>query len=73
VQLDAYRVGPTGDLVAAAGTFERAFALPPGGAVIARPDGHLAWSAAGVIDDAPDVIEDMLTRLLCRKGAGHFA
>jgi 2-polyprenyl-6-methoxyphenol hydroxylase-like FAD-dependent oxidoreductase len=73
VQLDAYRVGPSGDLVAAAGTFGRAFALPPDGAVIVRPDGHLAWSAAGLVEGAPDVIEDVLTRVLCRKGAARPA
>jgi 2-polyprenyl-6-methoxyphenol hydroxylase-like FAD-dependent oxidoreductase len=68
VPVDAYHIGPRGDLVAAAGTFERGFALPPDGAVIVRPDGHLAWSAAGPVADAPDVIEDVLTRALCRKG-----
>jgi 2-polyprenyl-6-methoxyphenol hydroxylase-like FAD-dependent oxidoreductase len=69
VRLDAYQIGPSGDLVAAADAFERGFALPAGGAVIVRPDGHLAWSAAGVVDGAPDVIEDVLARVLCRKGA----
>lgn len=67
VELEAHRIGPSGDLVAPAGTFERGFALSSDGAVIVRPDGHLAWSAAGVVDGASDVVEGVLSHLLCRK------
>lgn len=70
VDVDAYRIGPSGDLVAPAGTFEHGFALPPDGAVMVRPDGHLAWSAAGVPGDAAAVVEDVVIRVLGRNRRG---
>ncbi|HEX7104887.1 MAG TPA: FAD-dependent monooxygenase [Acidothermaceae bacterium] len=66
VQVDAYRVGRNGDLVADDEAFEAAFALPADGAAIVRPDAHVAWRADGAVDGAASVVEDAMLRLLCR-------
>jgi 2-polyprenyl-6-methoxyphenol hydroxylase-like FAD-dependent oxidoreductase len=66
VPLPAYRVGPDGDLVDADGAFPDAFGVGRDGAVLARPDGVLAWRAASSATDPAGEVEGALRRLLFR-------
>jgi 2-polyprenyl-6-methoxyphenol hydroxylase-like FAD-dependent oxidoreductase len=66
VDLRPYQVGPDGELVAEEGTFSRACGAGPDGAVLIRPDGVLAWSAAGRVDDPAGALGAALARVLCR-------
>jgi hypothetical protein len=66
VPLPAYRVGPAGDLVDADGAFPGAFGVGRDGAVLARPDGVLAWRAASSATDPAGEVEGALRRLLFR-------
>jgi putative polyketide hydroxylase len=43
VQIDAFLVGPKGDLVAPKGTFESAAGVHPEGAILVRPDDFVVW------------------------------
>lgn len=47
VALERYRVGDDGDLVDLNGDFRACYGLEGGGAVLVRPDGHVAWRSAG--------------------------
>jgi len=67
ITLPAYRVGPDGDLVCPAGEFETAYGTVPGGAVLIRPDGVLAWRSVPDADPAA-ALEPALRRLLARDG-----
>ena len=41
-----------------------------GGMGLSQPETDICpYSAAGLVEGAADVIEDVLTRVLCRKGA----
>jgi putative polyketide hydroxylase len=48
------------------GRFAEAFGLSPSGAVIVRPDGHVAWRAVGDIAASPDTVQRVMSALLCR-------
>jgi 2-polyprenyl-6-methoxyphenol hydroxylase-like FAD-dependent oxidoreductase len=66
VTLRAYQVGPDGDLVAEESTFCRACGVGPDGAVLVRPDGVLAWSAGGRVENPADALGTALRQVLCR-------
>ncbi|MET8293584.1 MULTISPECIES: FAD-dependent oxidoreductase [unclassified Streptomyces] len=68
-RLDAYTVGsaPEADLVQPEGAdWEELHELPPGGAVLVRPDGFVAWRSEGPAADPRGALQDALTRLLRR-------
>jgi hypothetical protein len=52
--------------VDADGAFPGAFGIGRDGAVIARPDGVLAWRSASSVPDAAGAVEGALRRLLFR-------
>src|SRR5690606_14895536 len=56
IGLRGYRVGPGADLVADAQAFTQATGIGPGGVVLVRPDGVLAWSAAEPAADPVDAV-----------------
>jgi 2-polyprenyl-6-methoxyphenol hydroxylase-like FAD-dependent oxidoreductase len=45
IPLRCYAVGPSGPLIDAAGTWPSLYGVGPDGAVLVRPDGHVAWRA----------------------------
>jgi 2-polyprenyl-6-methoxyphenol hydroxylase-like FAD-dependent oxidoreductase len=61
ITLDAYQVGSHGDLVTAAGEFERTHGVAADGAVLVRPDAVLAWRSRGA---ATDPVHELI-RALC--------
>jgi hypothetical protein len=64
VGLCGYRVGA--DLVADAQAFTAAVGIGPGGVVLVRPDGVLAWSAAEPVADPVDAVAAVARQVLCR-------
>ena len=67
VRLDAYRVGGGGDVADPTGRFAEVFGTGEEGAVLVRPDGFVAWRARAAQDDARDVLENVLGRVLARS------
>src|SRR5690606_138418 len=64
VPLAAHRVGDPG-LADPTGTFAATYGLEPDGAVLVRPDGHVAWRSAGGAAPA-DALRTALARVLAR-------
>jgi 2-polyprenyl-6-methoxyphenol hydroxylase-like FAD-dependent oxidoreductase len=64
IPLDCYHVGTDGDLDAKNQQFERAYAVPAGGALIVRPDGVVAWRSGEADPDPEQQISDAMARLL---------
>ena len=63
--IDTYQVGAAGLFDPAANTdhsFEVAYGIGSGGAVVLRPDGHVAWRTAEAVD--PARAEEILTSLV---------
>ncbi|MFJ6748838.1 FAD-dependent oxidoreductase [Streptomyces sp. NPDC091266] len=70
VPLEAYRVGtrPDDDLAPAdgAGDWAEIHGTNPGGAVLVRPDGFVAWRAEGPVADPEAALHEVMGFLLCR-------
>jgi hypothetical protein len=66
VALDTYRVGS--DVDDPGGGFLPAYGMTPGGAVLVRPDGFVAWRSRGPAADeaAAPTVGPALARALCR-------
>ena len=66
LSLDTYRVGVvSADLVDVDGRWAVAYGVPPGGAVIVRPDGFVGWRTRSFEHLSPDKLEVVMRRLLC--------
>jgi hypothetical protein len=68
VPLDAYCVGE--DVTDADGKFETLYGTGPGGAVLVRPDGFVAWRSSTPHSSANDELADALRRALGRSSGG---
>jgi 2-polyprenyl-6-methoxyphenol hydroxylase-like FAD-dependent oxidoreductase len=66
VGLDAYLIGPGGELGAGDGRFSEVYGTGAKGAVLVRPDGFVAWRTSGARDDAEDVLAGVVDRVLAR-------
>jgi putative polyketide hydroxylase len=66
IDLDAYCVGSTGDLIDLDGRWCRAYGVTSRGAVLVRPDGFVGWRADGSEEPQERTLEWVLNRLLCR-------
>jgi hypothetical protein len=66
IELDVHRIG-AGELTDPDGNFGAAYGIEPGGAVLVRPDGFVAWRArtGGVTSSAE--ISSALASILCRQ------
>jgi 2-polyprenyl-6-methoxyphenol hydroxylase-like FAD-dependent oxidoreductase len=68
--LDAYLVNDgTGELEDAGSDFGAAYGISPGGAVLVRPDGFVAWRAADAAGATAEAMTGVLSRALCRPEA----
>lgn len=65
LELEAHVVGRDG-LSDREGRFASAHGLTSSGAVLVRPDGFVAWRAAGMVDDPVHALSSALTRVLMR-------
>jgi hypothetical protein len=66
VHLEAHRIGPDEALADQTGAFPDTYGVAPDGAVIVRPDGVVAWRAAGAVEDPRAELEQVMRRLLFR-------
>jgi putative polyketide hydroxylase len=67
--LVAYAVGTDGDLADPDGHWHDAYGIDPDGAVLVRPDGHVAWRSRAGSSNPADVLRSALDRLLGRMPA----
>ncbi|GHP01008.1 FAD-binding monooxygenase [Reticulibacter mediterranei] len=64
--IDAYRVGPGGDLHELEGNWPDVYGVSAEGAVLIRPDGFVAWRAYNLSENAQQSLETLLLHLLGR-------
>jgi hypothetical protein len=76
VALDVYQVAGGDDVEPADGVltgdgnrFRSAYRMAPDGAILVRPDGYVAWRAAGGTRATAEVMAAVLSRVLDREGA----
>jgi 2-polyprenyl-6-methoxyphenol hydroxylase-like FAD-dependent oxidoreductase len=64
-QIQAYRVAVDGDLVPE-GNFCELYGVGASGAVLVRPDGHVAYRSVGRVEDPLTTLRLVLDQVLCR-------
>jgi putative polyketide hydroxylase len=64
--LVAYTVGEDGDLVDPDGNWREAYGVDADGAVLVRPDGHVAWRSRSAASDPTEVLRTALDRVFGR-------
>jgi 2,4-dichlorophenol 6-monooxygenase len=64
LEFQAYTVGPNGDLLDHQAAFHELYELQPEGAVLVRPDGHVAWRCAGACPAPVDVLSEVMRTVL---------
>lgn len=62
--LDVVAIGAGADVTDPEGTWARLREVEPGGAVLVRPDWHVAWRTPGLPDDPAAALTDAVTRIL---------
>jgi putative polyketide hydroxylase len=66
IPLANYRIGPTGDLLDLENSFQAKMGIAPLGAVLVRPDGFLAWRSQTEAEQPAQLLERVLTRVMCQ-------
>lgn len=66
VAIDAYRIDAAGDVIDADRRFAGAYGITPGGAVLVRPDGFVAWRGRSAHEAPGRTLIEALSNLLCR-------
>jgi hypothetical protein len=69
VEADAFTVGPRGQLIDDDGAWARLYGVGAAGAVLIRPDGHVAWRAVGAAADPARTLTEVVRRALYRAAA----
>jgi hypothetical protein len=64
--IKAYRVATDGDLIPEV-DFPALYGLSASGAVLVRPDGHVAFRSVAMVEDPANTLRDVLDRILCRR------
>jgi hypothetical protein len=64
IPLISYVVGQEGDLVDQPNAWPSLYGVGPDGAVLVRPDGHVAWRAATAVSDARRELAAVLRRVV---------
>lgn len=62
VPFQAFTVGPSGDLVDLQDTWAQRYGVGPAGAVLVRPDGHVAWRSPGASDTSISTLRSVPRR-----------
>lgn len=65
--LQVYAIGGVNGLKDLEGRWNEAYGVGINGAMLVRPDGFVAWRSFGSIDDAQTVLEQVVSRILCRE------
>jgi 2-polyprenyl-6-methoxyphenol hydroxylase-like FAD-dependent oxidoreductase len=68
VGLDTHRIGPGGDADDRGTGFVTSYGIGPGGAVLVRPDGVIAWRARTAAEDPETTLHEAVSAVLCRPG-----
>lgn len=63
----AWTVGAGGDLTDPSGRFRELYGLPHGGAVLVRPDGHVAFRSTDGEGEPPDILDEAFDAVLGRQ------
>ncbi|QBD76448.1 FAD-dependent oxidoreductase [Ktedonosporobacter rubrisoli] len=71
VELEAYRVGPIGELLDPEQRWLKACGISASGALLIRPDGFVAWRAEQLAPEPEQELEHVLTRILGRVSTGR--
>jgi hypothetical protein len=64
IPIRGFRVGRGADLVDGDGAWEKAYGVERDGAVLVRPDGHVAWRCPTSMPQPKDELESVLCRVL---------
>jgi len=67
--LDVTTVSDSWELRDPGGQWHAAYGIARGGAVLVRPDGHVAWRCAGPVDDPAAALGGALDAVLGRRSA----
>jgi putative polyketide hydroxylase len=67
IDLDCYRIGPSGDLIDLEGRWYQRYDITTRGAVLVRPDGFVGWRSKDGEQQPERTLERVLNRLLCRS------
>ena len=62
--IDAWSVGEADQLTSRKGDWCELYGVQPDGAVLVRPDGHVAWRSRGSVPDPPAELRQSLGRIL---------
>jgi putative polyketide hydroxylase len=70
VPIEAFTVGASADagLTDSDGAFLELYGLNEAGAVLVRPDGHVAWRSRGYAGDSRSELAAAMQKILCREG-----
>lgn len=63
----AFVIGAAGDLIDNLGAFYDLYGISPQGAVLVRPDGHVAWRSLGTDADPDQVMTDVVAMFTARS------
>jgi 2-polyprenyl-6-methoxyphenol hydroxylase-like FAD-dependent oxidoreductase len=66
VELPAFTIGPDGDFQDEDGEWISRYGVQEDGAVLMRPDGHVAWRSAAGVMEPPEVLVTALGQVLSR-------
>jgi len=62
--LHAFTVGPQGDLVDSGGRWASVYGVEQDGAVLVRPDGHVAWRVRSCVTNPVETLQEVFTSVL---------
>lgn len=71
VPIRAVRVGPGGEVTDAAGDWDAVRGVDDGGAILARPDGHVAFRSTTAVDNSDAMLTEALSNVLQRSLHAH--
>jgi 2-polyprenyl-6-methoxyphenol hydroxylase-like FAD-dependent oxidoreductase len=70
ISLQAYQVGPYGNLVVTENTWQKEYGILSEGAVLVRPDGFVAWRTKEEIENKEETLKKVFRQILFRGRIG---